>query len=361
MLAHAVTQSYFSGETAYELARLIGLGWVPGSYPVEVVLNGTNIGVYAFSETVRIDPGRVEIVEQPEENTDEETIPYGWLVEIDNTYDTPQIEVPQSYGDEPAQFVSRFTIKTPEVISPQQKEWITDQMTTLTQQILSPDKTTAAWTDKINIESLAKYYIVQELSGNYDAFVGSTYMYKGAGDQWIFGPIWDSEWTFVNAGRTGHIWDERVSITGSEYVNYTWIKDIIKFPEFQQEVRRIWNDFYPSQFNKIYGFIDKFYNLTKDGYETNNLVWPDYISNDIHVTYNHLKRNIGGYAAWFEKLVVHDNFVGVSDIWEDPDSLSTWYTIQGVKISGTPKYPGYIERRGNQSRKTVIGSDKLWN
>lgn len=36
LLAHAGTQTYMQGEAAYEMARVIGLGWVPRSFPVEV-------------------------------------------------------------------------------------------------------------------------------------------------------------------------------------------------------------------------------------------------------------------------------------------------------------------------------------
>lgn len=355
LLAHAPTQAYFVGETAFELARLIDLGWVPRSRPVEVVLNGVNIGVYAFSESVRVDAGRVEIEEQPENNTDNATIPYGWLVEIDNTIDTPQIYVPQTLDNDSDAFVSRFTIKTPEIISSQQETWITDQMTMLTRMILNPDKDNADWTQMVDIESLAKYYIVQELSGNYDAFVGSTYFYKGNGDKWIFGPIWDSEWAFVTDDRNAHYWDERIILGGDEFVNFTWIKELIKFPVFQNEVRKVWNDFYPDRFNDIYAFIDDFYACTKDGYDMNNKIWPDYISNDIHVTYEQLKSRLPKYARWFDRMVKSPDFSGIGDVHVDGDCESTWFTIQGQSLDSPPSVPGfYIERTSTGSRKVFV-------
>ncbi|WP_295731262.1 CotH kinase family protein [uncultured Muribaculum sp.] len=357
LLAHAPTQAYFAGETAYELARLIGLGWVPRSHPVEVVLNGTNIGVYAFSESVRIDPGRVEIDEQPESNTDESTIPYGWLVEIDNSDDTPQILVPQTIEENPDAFVSRFTLKTPEVISQQQETWAKDQFTELTRLILSLDKNNAAWTDMIDIESLAKYYIVQELSGNYDAFVGSTYLHKGSGDKWIFGPIWDSEWTFVPEERFGHIWEERVSLTGVDRVNFTWIKELIKFPVFQEEVRRVWKEFYAGRFNNVYSFMDDFYNLTKAAYETNNLIWPSYISHGIHSTYNRLKTILPRYAEWFDKMIQDPDFSGIEDVETvfDSETAEEWYTLQGVRLYTRPSASGiYVLIQGTSVRKVHI-------
>lgn len=101
--------------------------------------------------------------------------------------------------------------------------------------------------------------------------------------------IWDSEWTFASYDRTGHIWEERVALTGVDKVNFTWVKELIKFPAFKNEVRRVWNDFYTGQFSNIYTFVDDFYNLTREGYEMNDKIWPDYISNGIHNTYNNLK------------------------------------------------------------------------
>lgn len=189
LIAHPPTQLYMQGETAYEMARVIGLGWVPRSFPVEVVLNGVNVGVYAFSETVRIDEGRLEISEQPENNTDPATIDDGWLVEIDNTEDAPQIRVYQNYYGTETGKRSRFTIKTPEVMSDEQLQWITEQMTGATHAVYNPDKLSAGWQDWFDLTSLARYYIVQETSCNYDAFYGSTYLYHTAGGKWTFGPI----------------------------------------------------------------------------------------------------------------------------------------------------------------------------
>ncbi len=359
LLAHAPTQMYFSESVAFELARLIGLGWVPRSYPVEVVLNGINVGVYAFSETVRIDEGRIDIEEQPEENEDETTIPYGWLVEIDNADDVPQIKVPQTIDGDSNAFVSRFTIKTPEVLSVAQEQWITDQLTTLTAQILNPDKKNATWTNLIDIESLAKYYIIQELSCNFDAFVGSTYFYKGSGDKWILGPMWDSGWTFVPDFRKEYLWNERMTSTGVSQVNYTWIKELIRFPEFRQEIRRVWMQFYPDNFNNIYAFMDEFYNLTQAGYETNGQIWPDYNGLTIHYTYNRLSSLIGDYAKWFNEMVVADNFVGIEEVKSGIDNHASkqWFTLQGVPLSEQPTLPGiYIVTQGSHAQKVVIYS-----
>lgn len=72
---------------------MVGLGWNPRYYPVELVLNGRYDGIYFLYESIKIDSNRLDIFEQPEENTDPTTIPYGWLVEIDNYADEFQVMI----------------------------------------------------------------------------------------------------------------------------------------------------------------------------------------------------------------------------------------------------------------------------
>lgn len=358
LLSHASTQLYLQGEAAFEMARLIDLGWVPRSFPVEVVLNGVNVGVYAFSETVRIDNGRLEIAEQPEENHDPATISAGWLVEIDNTYDTPQIEVPQLQISDGSRQVARFTIKTPEVISDEQRSWISDQLETMTDYVLNSDLNNPRWTSMIDIESLAKYYIIQEVSGNFDAFVGSTYLHKGEGDKWMFGPIWDSEWTWVNDERYSHIWKERIDLTESnlDYIIYVWIRSLVNYPVFQEKVAEEWSNFYPAFLADIDSFLDKFYNLTKDGYAANGQVWPQYDCLTIEYTYDRLKDIIPHHAAWFDSMVRDRRFDAITEIgYDNASDAEMWYDLQGRRLSGKPSVRGlYIRCRGDEVDKVII-------
>lgn len=83
--------AYFSHALGFEIGLHLVKGWTPSIMPVEVVLNGQYIGIYFLTESVRIDKGRVDIEEQPEGNTDLETIDGGYLVEIDNYFDENQL------------------------------------------------------------------------------------------------------------------------------------------------------------------------------------------------------------------------------------------------------------------------------
>ena len=317
------------------MARVIGLGWVPRSYPVEVVLNGVNVGVYAFSETVRIDEGRLEINEQPENNTDPATIDDGWLVEIDNTQDSPQIRVYQNYYGTEAGKRSRFTIKTPEVMSDEQLQWITEQMTGATHAVYNPDKLTSDWQDWFDLTSLARYYIVQEVSCNYDAFYGSTYMYHPAGGKWTFGPIWDSEWTWEPGVRKGPFWEERERYhggSGEKLPLPTWIAELWKYNEFRRIVLEEWEKFYPDYLVKVRDFVDRFYAQTRAAYLVNGKIWPSYDVVNIDWAYSRVTTHLNEYAAWFDQFI-REAVGGVEGVAADTEAYpADVYTATGILV-----------------------------
>lgn len=357
LLAHAPTQMQLTNRTCFELANLMELGWVPRAHPVEVVLNGTYIGVYSFSEIVKIDKNRLNIPEQADNNEDAETIPYGWVVEIDNNFDTPQIVVPQAFEDNPEGRVDQglFTLKVPEELSTAQEEWITDQLTRLTKSFYNPDQSNAEWLEMIDLESMARYYIVQEVTGNFDAFVGSTYMHKGEGDKWFFGPIWDSEWSFVNANRTSNFWDERELSTGVPG-RHIWIKQAMRNQTFLDEVKRIWNESYPEKVNKIYDFVDNFYNTTKTAFDQNALVWPSYNGITIDHAYNNIKTLLPNYIKWFDEYVNSPGFNSIEGIENAPvKEGEVWFGIDGRKYSKRPTEKGiYIYSLDGKTSKVVV-------
>ena len=68
----------------FEIGRRMGMAWNPRIEPVEVVLNGQYIGLYFFTEKIRVDQERVNITEQKDKETDPNKITGGWILEIEN-------------------------------------------------------------------------------------------------------------------------------------------------------------------------------------------------------------------------------------------------------------------------------------
>lgn len=171
-----------------QLGKLMGMEWTPSFRPVEVVLNGDYIGLYFLTETIRIDENRVNIYEQQDKETNPDLIKGGWLVEVDNYRDESQITIPENN-----RWNLTLRYHSPEDLSDAQLEWLTNEFKAINAAIYSSDKTSTEWEEYIDVESMARFFILQEVMDNPDGFHGSFYLHKDLADnaKWVAGPIWD--------------------------------------------------------------------------------------------------------------------------------------------------------------------------
>lgn len=231
-----------------QLGKLMDMGWTPAFRPVEVVLNGDYIGLYFITETIRIDKNRVNIYEQSDGETDPGLIKGGWLVEVDNYRDECQITIPEC-----SQWNLTLRYHSPEDLSAAQLQWLTDEFKAVNAAIYSDDKTSSEWEKHIDVESMARYFILQEVMDNPDGFHGSFYLHKDLGDntRWIAGPIWDL--VCYNREKTDYTFRLKVHYGFTPH----WIGEIIQYDSFCREVGSIWNEIYPDRLAAIYGYIDE--------------------------------------------------------------------------------------------------------
>ncbi|MBR5550607.1 MAG: CotH kinase family protein [Muribaculaceae bacterium] len=304
LLAHADDQMAFLRNTVgFELSRRLGLKYTTAQQPIEVVLNGDYIGLYFLTETIRVDKDRVNIVEQPDTATDASVITGGWLVEIDN-YDEPlQVRITEGNGE-----IIRFTYKTPELLSTQQERYLKSQMVATNSAIYSTDKNSETWEHYIDIDSLARFYIVQEIMDNAESFHGSCYLHKDQGQtKWIFGPVWD----FGNSYRRNN------GFFIYEYPPFgqTWIGEIAKFPRFQQKVVEVWRTFKGNKFEGLYDFIDSFVDQISTASQYNYTRWKKYGNGDIYTAKNDFVSYLNNRVNWLVQK--WGEGVGVENIEND--------------------------------------------
>lgn len=254
LLAHADDNTGFlRNHIGFQVSRLVGLPWTPADKPIEVVLNGDYIGLYFLTETIRVDKDRVNIVEQADniENTTEQpfAVTGGWLVEKDNYDSDPHVTIQENGND------AWFTYKTPEELSPQQESYLTEQLEKINDLIYSPDKTTITWDKMLDIDAFARFYVVQEVMDNYEAFHGSCYLNKDIDTSssqqslWKFGPVWDFGSSFIRH-KDRHCYDTDYSAL--------WIREAVKYPQFMEKVKEIWSDFYSNSYPSLNNYIDDF-------------------------------------------------------------------------------------------------------
>ena len=294
LLAHADDSNdrkgFMRNAVGFELSRMIGMTYTPDARPLEVVLNGDYIGLYFLTEHIRVDKDRVNIVEQEDEETDNEKITGGWLVEIDNYDDDPHITIKE--GGKTTMWI---TYKTPEVLSPQQEQYLIEQMKLIDNLVYGDKNSDELW-NYLDMDALAKFYIVQELTDNYESFHGSCYLHKelGENEKWYFGPVWDFGSSF-NRDKSQYMYQ------GDVWHNH-WIPEICKFPAFMNRVKEIWNEFYNGDYNNIYNFIDTHENLIAQAAVKDKERWSQYhgsqtIGTYIERTTNVLRKN----AEWLNE------------------------------------------------------------
>ena len=305
LLAHADDELGFLRNTiGFEISRRLGMKWTPGQQPVEVVLNGDYIGLYLLTELIRVDATRVNITEQEDYETDTEAVTGGWLVEIDNYDEDEQVRITEGNGN-----LIRFTYKSPEFLSDEQRTYLTNLVTNVNSTIYEENKDSRDWENYVDIDELAKFYIVQEVLDNAESFHGSCYWHKdrGAGQKIFFGPVWDFGNTFRRSNGK--------FIYQDPPYGQTWIGEIAKFPHFQEVVKGYWDKFLAYDYAELTQVIDDFEDYIAAAAPCDAERWPQYGSRNFNNARSGFKNNLTNRVNWLKQQ------------WGEPDMTLVRYDI----------------------------------
>lgn len=339
--------AFLRNTVGLQLSRMIGLAYTPWQEPVEVVLNGDYIGLYMLTEKIRVAKNRVNIVEQADLATDPDSITGGWLFEIDNYSEEGQVTITEGNGEK-----LRFTMHTPEELSSQQHNYITSLLTATDHAIYATDKSSTAWEQLIDIDSLACYYIVQEVMDDAESFHGSCFIHKQQGQdtKLIFGPVWD----FGNAFRRGF---DKFIYQDSPF-GQNWIGEIARYPRFQERVKELWRPFLGDKYPALDAFIDQFISRIATAAICDANRWPSYGNANAEERKNEFKRRMHEKVAFLTRQW-GEGISGIADIARagEPaqsagaDGRHDWYTLDGRRLSARPSRPGIYFHDG---RKVVV-------
>lgn len=273
-----------------QLGKLMGMEWTPDFRPVEVVLNGDYIGLYFLTETIRIDKNRVNIYEQEDQETAPDLVKGGWLVEVDNYKDDCQITIREN---ERWNLTLRY--HSPEDLSDVQLQWLTAEFEALNRAIYSADKTSTDWEKYIDVESMARFFIVQEVMDNPDGFHGSFYLHKDLKDdaKWVAGPIWDL--VCYNREKTDYTFRMKVHYAFTPH----WIGEIIKYDRFCRAVGCVWNEVYPGKLAEIYDYIDSVVLPLDKAWENDCKRWNEDPAQTAAVRADRIKNALKRNIEWF--------------------------------------------------------------
>ena len=353
----------------------MGFAFTPRGVPVDVVMIGSHsgtqyLGSYYFSENVRVDDNRLEIAELSDTDTDPKVITGGYLLQngsqlragspdrfftkrgIEWATDTPSYD--KEDGEAPQGETTEKHV---------QQEYIQNYVQHL-EDVLFEEGT--AYRELMDVESAAKYWLVNMIALNNDAYTtGSTYLYKdrdpdGGVAKLYWGPLWDFDFA----------WDVR-NLTDGFCFGDEWVKALFYDTGeggFVQELHKQWPAL-KALMEKLVedgGIIDRYYQETKASAEKDYEIWHPEAEFSYQNEVDELKYWIRERVSWAEEnFSMLDHASHKVTFVADGKTYRTSYRTEEEFVEPDEEYPeiegytfrGWLDADGNliQSKLPVTG------
>ena len=277
-----------------DLAAQFGLAYTPNCGWVELYYDGEYRGLYLLSEKNSIGSTSVDILdleklyeilnknygtdmEIQEETTDRGvTIRYtaniqdpwqamdtsGYLLEMNyhNMEEDSCFKTTRGYA---------FNVKSPEWCGKAAMTYISSFYQDFEDAVYSENGYNAAtgkyYYDYVDLDSLVKTFLLQELAYNCDGFRYSQYFYLNGGKLYA-GPVWDQEMTF-GTGWSGYLPADRVS-------RFDLGAALANIPGFMDAVQTYYEETFRPMIGELDSTVRNRYALLKDSAAMNYTLWP---------------------------------------------------------------------------------------
>ena len=356
---------------AFDIARAMGMDYVPYCTPVDVILNGEYKGCYQLSDQVEVNEGRLDIVEMGPDDNEGEALTGGYFVEVDGYANQEPVWFSTSYYRLP------ITIKSPDddEITTEQLNYIRDYFNSF-EALLRNSGTSSQYREVFDVPSFIRHMLVNELAGNTDIY-WSVNMYKDRSDPKIYtGPVWDFDLGFNNDFRcypvtqrsgNGFLWNTN-SIWPANGMRNVARQIMSVDTATEMDILDIWStarnegltpEWLESKINEYVELLDQSQRL-------NFLRWPilstrvhnnpvalgsyeaecDALRDYIYSQIQHLDEVIGYQAE--EINMIHGVFI------PEENADAEYYTLTGIKVA-YPTTPGiYVVKNGLKSYKIIV-------
>lgn len=299
LAANFADRSLIRNAVAAKLARDVNMETVMDVNFVDLWVNGIYEGSYQLIEKIEADSHRVDIKEFDEKKDPEDI---GFIIETTghnkeegefgtwtNGQDADRPSLWQKLNDnitlDPISGDMFFTslhydgiiynvkypsdgklLDLPAASRNTYLEYIYNYMDEMEAAIKSRDFKAAS--EYLDMESMARWYIVEELSMNTDSRLHcSCYMYKDAGGKMKMGPVWDFDLGLGNGKYANETNANGTYLDGSR-----WFSDLVSMPEFREEVKRIWDKSY-KDITALPAFVDETASVLTHSANLNFSLW----------------------------------------------------------------------------------------
>ena len=266
-------KSLLRNQITYDMAMYAGLEYTPEHITCEVYINNEYMGAYLFSEKVMISKSRIAIRDLEEETEalnggdvsgfkrtgsataqagkfkayqipeEPEDITGGYLIEFESYSARYKQEASVYYTKKK----NTLVIKSPEYCSQAQMAYITSFMQSFENAIFAKNgtdsKTGLHYSELVDMDSLVKKYLIEEVSKNYDGNSSSMFFYKpedSISQKAFAGPVWDYDSAYASYARDDNA---KKILTGKNfYINNAksnlWWPALYKQADFKDAVIR---------------------------------------------------------------------------------------------------------------------------
>lgn len=244
LLSNSVDYTLMRNEIALGIGQILDLDYTSECQWVHLFYNGEYRGIYLLCEQVETGIHRVDI----ETPYDAEEIDTGFLLEIGGElagHTLSPVENAERNWDDYATFIISYPES--DLITKHQDEYMDAYLQLVNAAILTKDWENII--DLVDIESFAKWYLVNEIMLNGD-MGWSMFAYKPQGDKMYLGPIWDFDQCCGNSVTGGEDYETWYPDAQSQNA---WFNTLIEMEEFRNILGEIWDKNLP----EIQEFIEK--------------------------------------------------------------------------------------------------------
>ncbi len=317
LLANASEASMIRNQLAYDLAYNLGIDTTSPTRQVNLYLNGEYAGLYLLTEKVDIGENRIDIYDlegKTEELNSKEldeyplagwqdsqirgTIKYaaipnnpeditgGYLLELEKIY---------RYTDEVSGFITdngqAVVVKTPEYASKAQVEYISGYYQDFEDALYSGTGYNSKgkhYSEYIDVDSLAKMYLMIEYTANFDGCSSSFYLWKDVGGKLTAGPAWDFDLSLGQGSPNNlinhvpdtadpHLLYAQTCFIGNHAENKkSLLAQAFTHNDFQAKVEEIWADEFVSCYPEFLENITAFSSQISKSFIMNSVRWNNY-------------------------------------------------------------------------------------
>ena len=322
LLANKQGGSLTSNAIGMKAACLVGTEGANHIVPIELYINGYYYGNYNFTEKVGLSNNSIDL--------DDES--HATMLELD-TY--------ESY-DEPYRFRTKYYNIPVNVKKPEFGEDETELTEELVEQefntFMEALKTGQELSDYVDIESLARFLMVNDLILNHELkHPKSTFLYNPsvgmADSKFFFGPVWDLDWAFGYE-------DSRTYFQSAATTNY-YTSTSMSGKQFIHDLRyvsqkldkayyAVWKRFVDYQLEELIEFCDDYYAYARPSLEHNsNASYYVYDGTNYQTTTENAKKWLRKRAEYvFSHLTAYD----VPDDGPIIDDFDEAGDVSGVEI-----------------------------